>query len=146
MVTVFAVCAVAPALGIGFLWSELYTLLGGDTEVQLFIAGLLKTTNQTAFVLSTLYAVFGAPVLEEVFFRGFMQPPLVRRFGAWGGIAMASLIFGVIHAVDPWSIIPVVSIGMIAGWLRHRSGALGAPIVFHGLNNGVALMLNAGLT
>jgi len=143
--TLFAVCAVVPAIGVGFLWSSLFTFFGGDTEAQIFVAGLLETPDQTVFLVSVFYAVVGGPILEEVFFRGFMQPPLIRRFGAVGGIVITALIFGLIHAVDPWSIIPVVAIGIIAGWLRHRSGGLGAPIVFHGLNNGVALLLNAGL-
>jgi membrane protease YdiL (CAAX protease family) len=143
--TAFAVCAVVPAIGIGFLWSRLFTFLGGDPETQVFVAGLLDTPDQAVFLVSVFYAVLGGPILEEVFFRGFMQPPLIRRFGAVGGIVITSMIFGLIHAVDPWAIIPVVAIGVIAGWLRHRSGGLGAPIVFHGLNNGVALLLNAGL-
>lgn len=142
----FAVCAVVPALGIGFLWSEMFAYFGGDAEVQIFVAGLLETPNRTVFLVSVFYALLGGPILEELFFRGFMQPPLIRRFGVWGGIVITSLVFGLVHAVDPWSILPVVAIGIMAGWLRHRSGALGAPIVFHSLNNAVALMLNAGLS
>jgi membrane protease YdiL (CAAX protease family) len=95
--------------------------------------------------VAVLYAVLAGPILEEAFFRGFMQPPLIGRLGPWGGIVVTAMVFGLIHAVDPWSIIPVVAIGIIAGWLRQRSGGLGAPIVFHSLNNAVALMLNAGL-
>lgn len=143
---VFAVCSVVPAVGIGFVWSELLGYFGGDPEIQVFVAGLLATPNPVVFLVSVVYAVVGGPILEELFFRGFMQPPLVRRFGVWGGIGLTSLVFGVIHAVDPWSIIPVVAIGIIAGWLRHRSGGLGAPIIFHVLNNALALMLTAGLS
>ena len=87
------------------------------------------------------YGFFSGLILVSI----WVPLKMIRRFGAVGGIVITSLIFGLIHAVDPWSIIPVVAIGIIAGWLRHRSGGLGAPIVFHGLNNGVALLLNAGL-
>lgn len=143
--TLLAVCAVIPAIGVSFLWSELFTLLGGDATVQIFVAGLLDTPDRTVFAVSVFYAVLAGPVLEEAFFRGFIQPPLIDRLGPWGGIVATAFVFGLIHAVDPWAILPVVAIGIIAGWLRHRSGGLGAPIVFHGLNNAVALMLNAGL-
>jgi membrane protease YdiL (CAAX protease family) len=143
--TLLAVCSVIPAIGVGFLWSQLLTLVGGDATVQIFVAGLLETPNRTVFGVAVLYAVLAGPILEEAFFRGFMQPPLIGRLGPWGGIVVTAMVFGLIHAVDPWSIIPVVAIGIIAGWLRQRSGGLGAPIVFHSLNNAVALMLNAGL-
>ena len=143
--TLLAVCSVIPAIGVGFLWSELFTFFGGDATVQIFVAGLLETPNRTVFGVSVFYAVLAGPILEEAFFRGFMQPPLIDRLGPWGGIVVTAMVFGLIHAVDPWSIIPVVAIGIIAGWLRQRSGGLGAPIVFHSLNNAVALMLNAGL-
>jgi membrane protease YdiL (CAAX protease family) len=38
-------------------------------------------------------------------------------------------------------VIPCVVIGGVAGWLRHRSGGLGAPVLFHGMNNAIAVSL-----
>jgi len=32
----------------------------------------------------SLLAVFIAPVVEEIFFRGFMQPALVKNLGMFG--------------------------------------------------------------
>src|SRR5262249_33212277 len=54
-------------------------------------------TAPEAWVLS-LFGVTFAPLVEELFFRGFLYPVLVRRMGMATAVLLTSAGFGLIHA------------------------------------------------
>ncbi len=83
-------------------------------------------------------AVFIAPVVEEIFFRGFMQPALVKNFGIAGGIAVTAVVFGLSHAQyldHTIALAAVTSIGLILGIAKEKTGSVMPCIVAHLLNN-----------
>jgi len=47
--------------------------------------------------LTAAFAITLGPLMEELFFRGFMYPILARRMGAFWGIILTALPFGLIH-------------------------------------------------
>lgn len=74
------------------------------------------------------------PIVEEVIFRGWLQPALIDAgWRPWLAIAAVSLIFGALH---PDLIAATIS-GLLFGYLRHKSGGLAAPIIAHALHNAV---------
>ena len=139
----FAFAAVPLALSCSFLWSSLLEQWNDPVEPQMFVRAVLDTDSLGVVVFTATYAVLGAPILEEMLFRGFMLPAMVERLGTWLGMACNAFLFGLIHAADPWAIFPAAIIGLIACGLRVQTGSLGASIVFHSLNNLCALMLLA---
>lgn len=94
----------------------------------------------TGFILAVAIAVVVGPVVEEVFFRGFIYPAFRLRMGVWPAIALSSLIFGVFH-VNPWIIGPTMLMGAAMAWLYERDGSLAGPIFFHMLNNLVSVVI-----
>jgi len=132
---------VIPVLGFGYGWTLLMETLGFEALPQTIVQGILETPSMAALIMAGAYGILGAAIFEEMLFRGFIQPPCVSRFGAVWGVLMTSIVFGLIHASDPWAIIPTMVIGGVAGWLRERTGGLGAPIIFHAVNNLIALIL-----
>jgi membrane protease YdiL (CAAX protease family) len=54
-------------------------------------------TAQEAWALS-LFGSAVAPLMEELFFRGFLYPVLARRLGTAAAIVLTSASFGLIHA------------------------------------------------
>lgn len=54
-------------------------------------------TAQEAWALS-VFGTFVAPLMEELFFRGFLYPVLVRRLGTVAAVVLTSASFGLIHA------------------------------------------------
>ena len=56
---------------------------------------LLK--NPTSLILIAIFGSIVAPVCEELVFRGFVQPLLVRSLGAFAGIVATALPFGLLH-------------------------------------------------
>lgn len=54
-------------------------------------------TTQEAWALS-LFGMTLAPLMEELFFRGFLYPVLVRRLGVGMAVILTAVGFGLIHA------------------------------------------------
>jgi membrane protease YdiL (CAAX protease family) len=73
-----------------------------------FASALLRTPNapnpmtelmreRTAMILMAVFGTTAGPLCEELAFRGFLQPLLVRTFGAVAGVLLAALPFGLLH-------------------------------------------------
>ncbi len=76
-----------------------------------------------------------APLTEELFFRGvLLQAVCYHVRHAWAAIGLSALAFGLAHA-QPQDILPLISLGVILGWLRLRSGALWPCVLLHMLFN-----------
>ena len=97
-----------------------------------------------------MIAVLGttlAPVCEEIVFRGFLQPLLVRALGAAPGILLAAAAFGLMHLQEygySWRHALLISAaGAGFGWMRQRTGSTKAAAVMHAAYNGVFFLLLA---
>jgi uncharacterized protein len=89
-------------------------------------------------VLFLLLAV-GAPVVEEVFFRGMLQQSLARRFGWPVAVVASSVAFGLAH-FEPLQLPALILFGVVLGVLAQRSGRLGPGIVAHATFNAVTVL------
>lgn len=92
------------------------------------------TTALTAFT-----AVAGAPISEELFFRGLIFGGLLR----WGfapAAILSSLLFAGVH-LDIGSVVPFTIIGLTLAWLYWRRGTLWDAIAFHVLFNSASFIL-----
>lgn len=107
-------------------------------------------THKLTGALFAVYAVtacVGAPIVEELFFRGLIQTRLVWRFGATPGIAITAAMFGAGHLIGwqgPASLLAATAIGaggVVLGYLRNRTGRLGTSQVAHALFNSFAVLL-----
>ncbi|MBX7100720.1 MAG: CPBP family intramembrane metalloprotease [Myxococcaceae bacterium] len=78
-------------------------------------------------------ASIAAPLGEEVFFRGLLQPALVSRLGRWG-VVLAAFIFSAMH-LDPVGFTARFLLGLLFGALAYRSGSLWPGIGAHAANN-----------
>ncbi|HSA07029.1 MAG TPA: type II CAAX endopeptidase family protein [Candidatus Gastranaerophilales bacterium] len=90
----------------------------------------------------TFLALFFAPIVEEFFFRGFMQPAIIKKTGVFSGILITALIFGLSHFqyMDyTAAIISVTAIGLILGIVRYKTGSVMPGIFAHFFNNLLAI-------
>ena len=79
-----------------------------------------------------------APLVEEIFFRGFLFQGFRQRYGWMPAIFLSSAIFGAAH-LDPVSFIPTFVLGCILAYMYHRSNSLWPGILFHAAINSVSL-------
>jgi membrane protease YdiL (CAAX protease family) len=71
---------------------------------------------------------------EEALFRGWLQPLLCDRWGAWVGLGVTTVLFGVAHSVrtpSPVAVLNAALAGLLFGLLALRTGGLAAPIAAH---------------
>ena len=79
-----------------------------------------------------------APVVAELFFRGFMFGVLAKRLGPWWGMAIASLVFGLGHVPAP--AISVIALGLFGAGLcllYWRTQSIVPSMALHALNNAI---------
>lgn len=79
---------------------------------------------------------------EEIFFRGAIQPALIKRFGPIPGILITALFFGLFHA-QIQQIIVFFFVGIYFGFLAYRTGSFLYPALAHIIFNGVAVIAAA---
>lgn len=87
-------------------------------------------TTPLDVVLLVLIIAIGAPLVEELFFRGLLMRSLQRRFGPWPAMIGSSLIFAGVH-LQLLQFPALFMFGMVAAWLTMRSGRLGPAIWAH---------------
>ena len=78
-----------------------------------------------------------AAVIEETFFRGWLQPVFARRLGPYAAIVAVNLIFAPVHlfAAPYWISLCTFFPGLVMGWLKYRHDSLLPPALFHFLGN-----------
>jgi membrane protease YdiL (CAAX protease family) len=97
--------------------------------------------NYDAVVIALGLAVLiGAPVVEEVFFRGFLFGGLRQHMTFWAAGLISGGLFSLAHA-DPGLVLPYTGIGVIFAFLYERTGTLFTPIGVHFIFNGVSFAL-----
>jgi len=109
--------------------------LGGDQGiVGLIVAGVM--------------VIAVAPVVEEVFFRGFLYGALRSRLGIWAAAGINGALFGVIHfsfeSVEALLLVPPLALlGFLFCLVYERTGSLLPVIGMHAFNNTVAYAAQA---
>lgn len=83
-----------------------------------------------------LVAAVVAPVVEEVAFRGLLYRWLRERAGPIVGAGASALAFSLLHGIA--GLIPAIFVlGVILAWIYERTGSIWAPILVHGVYNGI---------
>lgn len=80
---------------------------------------------------------------EELFWRGFVQNRLARRFGAWRGFLLATALYSAIHiwSFNPMLILAAAVIGSAWGLIyRYFPNRLGAIAISHSLWDALAFV------
>jgi membrane protease YdiL (CAAX protease family) len=79
-----------------------------------------------------------APIVEEIFFRGFVFAGLRPRYGWQRAAVISSALFALIHLI-PTAIIPIFILGYIFAYLYQRSDSILPAILMHSATNALAL-------
>ena len=105
-------------------------------------------TPAEAWALS-LFGLTFAPLLEELFFRGFLYPVLARRFGAVIAVLTTAAGFSLIHAPQlgrAWGpVLVIFVVGLALTITRAVTKSVAASLIMHIAYNGtLSVLLFAG--
>jgi CAAX protease family protein len=127
-----ALQVVVSAVQYGFFPQDMYADL--RPIVQLF---------GEQWVLALLVVGVGAPLSEELLFRGFLLSALARsRLGFAGAALVTTTLWTALHAgYSLAGIVEVFTIGLFFSWLLWRTGSLRVPIFCHALYNSLIVLV-----
>lgn len=96
-------------------------------------------TPAEAWVLAG-FGLLVAPLMEELFFRGFLYPVLARRLGVVVAVLLTGLGFGLIHASQlgkAWApVLIVFLVGVVLTIVRAVTKSVAAGVLMHFAYNG----------
>lgn len=150
-------------LGLRLTWSDVGWGVGAGV-VGLLAAGLVALITQQivgdfnsaagdvaedlrgegpylAVLIFAVMVMVGAPIVEEIAFRGMLFNALRKKgLGAVWTIVITAVLFSAFH-FEPVRFFLLLPIGLAYGWVRWKTGSLGASMVAHGVNNAPAALV-----
>jgi uncharacterized protein len=89
-------------------------------------------------VLLVLVIAVGAPIVEEIFFRGLVQRSIAARYSDTVALVGSAVMFGLVH-FQPLQFPGLLLFGLVAGYCAQRTRRLGMSMLAHMAFNGVSL-------
>ena len=141
----------AADFGFSFRWTDAFVGLPIGVVCQLLLVPLIylplqqfiskhdleepvrrvtDSAHGAGFIILTIVVVVGAPVVEELFFRGLVLRSLQRRFGDTWAVVGSAVIFGLAH-FEPLQLPALVALGVILGVMAVSTKRLGPSIFVH---------------
>ncbi len=101
---------------------------------------LSQTIQDQGDVALYVGIILGAPLAEEIVFRGCLLPILAETWPRRVAVLVQAAIFSLIH-LDPVGFVPRFILGVAFGFLWLDTGSLWAGVFAHALNNGVSAVV-----
>jgi uncharacterized protein len=114
----------------------------------------VRSAGTAGFVLVLILAAIVAPLVEELFFRGFLFGLYRRRQPLWLAYGASGALFAAAHVMPTRMntaqmaglAIGILILGTLLAWTYQRTGSLLPSIVAHALNNATGLVLLYSVT
>lgn len=140
----------------GLIAQILYTLATGQPTHTLnhdTLRLLSDDPNSPAAWALAAAAVVGAPIVEELIFRVFLQTALLGATGrTWLAVLLTSFLFAGVHLgagvqeTEAYVLVPLFVLGAAMGIAYERSRNVLVPIVMHAAFNGINIALTLAMT
>ncbi|MCK4518724.1 MAG: CPBP family intramembrane metalloprotease [Candidatus Omnitrophica bacterium] len=79
------------------------------------------------------------PVVEEIFFRGFLYKALKKSFGVLPAVVVSSVFFAWLHMTFI-GFLPIMVLGLLLAYLYEKNGTLIPSITIHIIHNSVIVI------
>ena len=126
-----AVGAAAQLVAVPLLYWALSSLIDFDDLSGPARALTDRADDPLGIVLLVLIVLVGAPLVEEIFFRGIMFATLKDRCKPWVLVAVTSLIFMIFHIGQVLQYPGLLLFGVLAGVMYYKTKRLGVAIWAH---------------
>ncbi len=120
---------------VGLFWGILLLALnelglGVPTEPQIAAQWIAESDSLLFLIAMGFMVVIGAPLSEELLFRGLLFRFLLEKTPARIALVLSSVLFALLHA-SIHSFLPLCFIGLLLAKVYHDTRDLRTPIFFH---------------
>jgi membrane protease YdiL (CAAX protease family) len=102
-------------------------------RIRQFFDEVLRPLFQHCSLLELALISLLAGLGEEMLFRAVIQGALGDWLGPWWGLILASLVFGLLHAITATYVVLAFLLGLYLGWVWLADGNLLVVIIAHAL-------------
>ena len=117
-----------------------------DRDRHVLLKALANHPPVRVVIIILIVTCLGAPIFEELFFRGFLFRTIASRFGWVAGALASGAVFGLAHvrAVPLRATVPLAVMGVALAWLLHATGSAVPGMLVHGFVNALGTGVSAG--
>jgi membrane protease YdiL (CAAX protease family) len=130
--------------GIGLIGAALKPVMeamsGGELKQQMLVEQAPQITDTATRVWMFLTLVAGAPLMEEIVFRGIFFSVAARYTHPVYAAVASGAFFAVIHN-SLYALVPLTLLGIVLAWAYHKTRTLAVPILMHAMFNGAQFLL-----
>jgi len=102
---------------------------------------ILSTQDGFTRMLLLLQASVGAPIVEEITFRGLLFQGLTERWGTVMAAVLSAAVFALSHNTLPGGFLQLWTLGFIFALIFRRSRSILPCILMHAIHNGIVMMM-----
>ena len=110
--------------------------IGYNAPPQPVFDMFFEEKSSSVILFLTIFVSILGPIIEEIFFRGFLYSAVRKRFGVIAGVLLSAALFSMLH-INIAGFLPVMILGVLMAFLYETTGSLIAPIAVHILHNSV---------
>jgi membrane protease YdiL (CAAX protease family) len=121
-----------------FIMSSLLGIEAPASKIEILIRNRSISNTMLLIVVA-----FIGPVVEEVFFRGFLYSAFKKNWGVLPALFVSSILFSVVH-LQVYSFIPLFLIGWLLAYLFEKTTSLFPAIFLHAIYNLILILILLG--
>ncbi|MFQ5687860.1 MAG: lysostaphin resistance A-like protein [Candidatus Scalindua sp.] len=122
----------------GFVVDFVLRIFGIVPEQQDIINKILNEDSFGVLAFMLFFGILAAPVVEELLFRGFLQPAVRITFGKLKAILISGFLFTLVH-LNVHVFLQILILGLLLAYLFEKTQSLIAPITVHICHNTATL-------
>ena len=92
--------------------------------------------RSSVIIFLTIFISVLGPIIEEIFFRGFLYSAVKKRFGVIAGVLLSGALFSILHA-NITGFLSIMILGVLMAFLYEATGSLVTSISVHILHNSI---------
>ena len=124
---------------VSVIWKYVLLGFGWDVKEQMQLKALRENGSTLLWVATTLAVVVGAPIIEEILFRGFLYQFFRKHLSVMLAATIQGLIFAVMH-MSLSALLPLWLLGVILALFVEKYRSLLPSMIAHAIFNGITVV------
>jgi len=125
---------------VNVLWAMILKGFGVELKEQLQILYLRESNDVMLWLATTFAVVIGAPIFEEIIFRGFLYRTLRKYQSVMMAAVTQGFLFSILH-MSFSAFLPLWVLGIVLALMAEKFQSLLPSIIAHAIFNGFTIVM-----